>query len=110
MTNPPPGYDDESVIHKSHLKFILEDFEKELVEISHLFEKEQLPINFENSIALETSFLAFKQAALELGADYTFLIDKIHLDYKQFQENPSQEALSKIFADVKSLQLELIQV
>lgn len=108
MTNPPPGYDDESVIHKSHLKSILEDFEKELMTISHLFETNQSLNQLDNSTALETSFLAFKQASLEMGADYTFLIDKIHLDYELFRQNPSQEALSKIFADVKSLQLELV--
>jgi hypothetical protein len=105
MPNPPPGYDDESVIHKSQLKNLLGDFEGELEKIQALYDTNRAEVRI--SKPLEESFWAFKNASLELGSDYTSMMDQLIEDYNAFTHHPDQESLSKIYASIKTLQLEL---
>jgi len=108
MAHPPPGYDDESVIHRSQLKRLLGEFEEELDRIQSLFEQAH-PQHVESKSKLEHCFWAVKEASLELGTDYSFLLDQLIENYEQFSIRPDQETLSKIFSSVKSLQLRLAQ-
>ena len=105
MSGPIPGYDDESVIPRSRLKFLLGQFEDELNTISKIF-AQSVPTEFhESERDFTAEFWSLKSTADELGSDYTFLIEKLIHDYETFKASPDGGKLEQLFSDVKSLQL-----
>jgi hypothetical protein len=108
MNFPPPGYDDESIVPRHRLKFLLGQFEDELSKIETVFHQ-HLPGQFQTpKAAIEQEFWKLRASAEELGSDYPFLVERLISDYEHFRDEPSEEKLERIFSDVKSLQLLLV--
>lgn len=107
MGLPPPGYDDDTVVPQRRLSSLLGQFEDELNKIQNVFQQ-HLPGQFSTATTMESEFWALRESAEELGSDYSFLVDKLIIDYENFQNTPEQEKLDQLFSDVKSLQLLLI--
>lgn len=103
--DPPPGYDDESVIPRSRLKSLLGQFEEELDTIQKIF-SQSIPTEYhENGHDFTADFWGLKATASELGSEYLFLIEKLIQDYQNFKSSPDNSKLEQLFSDVKSLQL-----
>ncbi|MFZ0566102.1 MAG: hypothetical protein WAM28_07955 [Chlamydiales bacterium] len=107
MSYPPPGYDDETVIAQRRLKLLLDQFEDDLSKIDAVFQQ-NLPRQFQVSAGIERDFENLSNSAAELGQEFSFLVEKLITDYRNFREMPDQEKLEKLFSDVKSLQLFLV--
>jgi hypothetical protein len=107
MSFPPPGYDDSTVAATQRLKLLLGQLENELNKIQSVF-YQHLPNQFHVPVKVEREFWLFRHSADELGADYSFLVEKLISDYEHFRDLPDQEKLDQIFRDVKSLQLLLV--
>jgi|GEM_PF-4023825 len=99
------GYDDESVIPRSRLKFLLGQFEDELSTIQRIFAQSVSTESQESARDFTAQFWALRSTAEELGSDYSFLIDRLIHDYESFKTTPNPAKLEQLFLDVKSLQL-----
>lgn len=107
MNHPPPGYDDQSVIPKSRLKTQLDRLENELNVIQKIF-SQSVPGEFHENTQVSNEFWNLRATAEELGAEYTFLIEKLIHDYENFHQAPDSAKLEQLFSDIKSLQLLLV--
>ncbi len=99
------GYDDESVIPRSRLKFLLGQFEDELNTIQRIFTHSLPKDPNETGRDFSAEFWGLRSTAEELGSDYSFLIDRLIDDYESFKTTPNSAKLEQLFLDVKSLQL-----
>jgi hypothetical protein len=104
---PPLGYDDESVMPKQRLKFLLGKLNTELTTIQQVFQQ-YLPGQFHMSLKSAKEFSSLRMSAAELGSEYSFLVEKLISNYEQFSSAPDQKRLEQVFSDVKSLQLLLV--
>ncbi|MCC5831876.1 MAG: hypothetical protein JJU12_02400 [Chlamydiales bacterium] len=108
MNFPPPGYDDESVVPRHRLKFLLSQFQNELSKIETVFHQ-YLPDRFHTPhTSIEQELGMLRASAEELGSDYPFLVERLISDYEHFRDEPTEEKLEQLFSDVKSLQLLLV--
>lgn len=104
MSDPYPGYDDESVIAQKRLYHLLDDFVDELDRISSVF-WQHLPGEFSMQPDLEKQFWILRSCAEEIGSDYSLFVENLISDYEYFRDMPDRARLEKIYKDVKSLQL-----
>ncbi|MCP5469998.1 MAG: hypothetical protein H7A36_05785 [Chlamydiales bacterium] len=105
MSNPPPGYDDESVVPNARLRNLLGELEDELTVVQKIF-SQSVPGEYrERGTDFSAEFWGLRNTAEELGSEYTFLIEKLIHDYEHFKEAPDSAKLEQLFSDIKSLQL-----
>ncbi len=107
MNEPPIGYDDESIVPKTRLRYLLDEFEDELNKVQKVYHQ-YIPSSFEFPSDVDQHFWQLRQTAQELGEQYHHLIDKLVFDYQSFKKKPDQINLNQLFADIKSLQLLLV--
>lgn len=104
MSEPPMGYDDESIVTKTRLGNLLKDFEEELNKVQRVYHQ-YLPANIDFPSDMEEHFWLLRQTAQELGSEYHQIVNKLVADYQSFKKKPDQVNLNQLFADVKSLEL-----
>lgn len=107
MNNPPPGYDDQSIIPKERLNLLANDFEKELKKIEGYL-NEGLPGQFQPGKNLKLHLISMNYAAKELGEDSCIeIIESLTHAYHLFESHANLANLNEVLGCIKKLKLSL---
>lgn len=108
MNQPPPGYDDHSVITRHQLMLLVSKLEEDLSKVKKVA-IERLPLDLRTRENHEGTFWHFRHVADTLGADYADVVEKLITIYKQFLIMPSEEKLGQVMKQLSDLK-RLIEV